>query len=301
MSIMFLGVLKASAQTFSTPWISYPTPDSTSQVWFRQTYPAKGHPEQASITITSTGNFDLFVNQYNVSTDVLIPYRDEATDNPIAITYDVTRFLRNGENTIAVWYAPSYPHITDRQIAVSFYGRSKYGQPFSYVSDGDWICRQSNHSITTDGNESIDANSYPLRWKSNDIDAACWLTAAPASDNQSEATTTLQSFYTGKRVSKILNPNYFDIEGDSVIYDFGTAFKGWIRVTIRNAKEGERINIGGLEYICNGNIDEQACRKFSIAECRRVIICGDEKFKLEQIQKVEGIAIESYPHASYRY
>ena len=293
--------LNASAQEFGTHWISYPEPDSTSQIWFRQTYLASERPAQASITVTSTGYFELFVNEYNVSTDALIPYRKETADNPISITYDVTRFLRRDSNTVAVWYAPSYPHINTRQVAISYYGRTKSGGFFSCNSDKNWICHKAHISLTNDGNELMDGEIYPLKWNANNIDYACWLSADEVVNTKSGPIKELSSFYPAQKVIKIHQPTAFEIEGDSILYDFGTTFSGWIRVTLRGTRSREIIHIGRLEYVCNGTTDEQGYSKFTTTEYRRLIICGDEHFKPEQVQKVEGIEIANSNHHSYRY
>lgn len=298
---LILCVQNAIADTYGTHWVSYPEPDSTSQIWFRQTYLTKACPEQASITVVSTGNFELFVNEYNVSTDVMMPYRQEKSDNPIAITYDVTRFLRSDSNTISVWYAPSYPHIDQKQISVSYYGRMEDDGYFSLSSDENWICHKADRALTGDGGERMDGGMYPLKWNANDIDAACWLPANKVGTDKWEATSDLVSFYDAEKVTKTLQPKNIEEDGDSVVCDFGLGFRGWIRITLRNAKAGETINIGGLEYVCNGKTDEQAYGKLTTKEYRELVIHGDNDFDIKQIQKIEGMEITPYHHKSYLY
>ena len=48
-----MGVIHA--QEFDTHWISAPTPDSTSHLWFRQTYLSRQRPEVARITVKNAG------------------------------------------------------------------------------------------------------------------------------------------------------------------------------------------------------------------------------------------------------
>lgn len=294
-------VLNVSAQNFVTHWISSPEPDSTSQIWFRQTYLSASRPVQASITVTSTGNFELFVNEYNVSTDVMMPYRVEKSDNPVSITYDVTRFLRRDTNVVAVWYAPSYPHISPRQIAVTYNGRTKTGKYFSFCSDENWTCRMADRSLTDDGGESIDGNTYPLKWNSNDIDAATWMPAKEVKTDGDEATRDLKCFYDAAKVVKVYKAKYIDAKGDSVVCDFDTSFKGRIRITLRDAKPGEIIRIGNLQYVCSGKTDEQISQKLTANDYRKIIITGDKDFNRGQIQKVEGLEIAPYCHRSYLY
>lgn len=282
-------------------WISYPTVDSTSQIWFRHTYVTQKAPEQATITITSTGHFELFVNERNVSNDVMVPYRPTLSDQPVAITYDVSRFLRPDSNTIAVWYAPVYPHLNERQVSLSYYGKMEDGQPFCHVSDSDWLCHVANRSLLPGNGELQNGKDYTLRWNSNEIDPACWLSAKEQKGDDREEIQRFSSFYPAEKVSKVLQGQPVTAGQDSVYYNFPVTTQGWVRVTIRNARPGERIHIGGLEYICNGKTDEQAYRKFTISDNQQILIYGDRYFRKSQIQKVEALEIVPYFHSSYLY
>lgn len=299
--VLLLLAANAIAQDFNAHWISYPKPDSVSQIWFRQSYKSTTRPIQASITVASTGNFDLYVNEKNVSTDVLIPYRTNMSNNPIAITYDVSRFLKAGINTIAVWYSPSYPSINTRQIAVSYYGRDTNGRHFEYNSDKNWICKQANFALNYNGSESINSNYQPVKWNSQDIDLACWQSAMLAPTDNKENVTPLHVSYKATKLSKIQQPINQYSEGDSVFYAVFNPFMGNIRVTLRGAKKGETININGLEYVCSGVTDEQAYSKFTSGYYRKIAIKGDKQFNSKHISKIEALEIMPYIHNSYIY
>ena len=89
-----------------------------------------------------------------------------------------------------------------------------------------------------------------------------------------------------------MQPRFFDLTDNGVLYDFTPGFYGFTRVTLRDCKRGQRISINGLQYTCNGEMDEQAFGRFAPGFCRKVLISGDRNFKKEQIQNVEAIAIE---------
>src|SRR3712207_7748377 len=44
---------------------------------------------------------------WNVSPDVFAPFRKPYSDEPIAISYDITHYMQADSNVVAVWYAPS--------------------------------------------------------------------------------------------------------------------------------------------------------------------------------------------------
>lgn len=291
----------AVAQEFGTQWIYNPALDDTSQVWFRHTYVSRGRPVQAFVTVESTGFFDLFVNQRNVSTRVLIPCRRSFDDRPIAITYDISRFLQRDSNTIAVWYSPAWPHRNTRQLSVSYYGWMADGTPFAFKAGEDWLCCKSNRSLTRAGGERVDGRRKCQKWNAADATIVGWMTTNVILHDDSAFVAMQRTVNEAAKVCKIRRQRYFDLVGDSVYYDFGRPFRGWVRITLRGAKAGERISIDGLEYVCNGEIDEQVCRKFTIANHRCVLICGDSDFRPAQIQKAEAIEIVPDQRRSYFY
>lgn len=68
-------------------------------------------------------------------------------------------------------------------------------------------------------------------------------------------------------------------------------FADYIRITLREAKKGERLEINGLVYICSGEMDEQAFRRLSTSRQKSITIKGDRHFRKSQIQKIEGLEI----------
>lgn len=299
--MLFLQAISLQAQGFQPNWISYPDVDSTAQIWFRQTYLCEGRPQVAMLEVVTTGYFDLYVNGYNVSTDVRMPFREQAfNDRPISLCFDITRFLRPDSNTIAVWYSPSYPHIQPRQVAISYYGRDAENRPFSLVSDSNWLCRKANVQLNATNDEIFHAPDYSqTQWKVDDFAPACWQGTACSSADNSQRIDYRRVAYRAERVTKILTPAYYVAEGDTTCYEFDTGFHGYVRVTLRDADTEECLNINELSYQCNGEMDEQAYRKFTRRTFRNVWITGDQYFRNSQIQRVEGIETNPYSHMSW--
>lgn len=299
--MLFLQAISLQAQGFQPNWISYPDVDSTAQIWFRQTYLCEGRPQVAMLEVVTTGYFDLYVNGYNVSTDVRMPFREQAfNDQPISLCFDITRFLRPDSNTIAVWYSPSYPHIQPRQVAISYYGRDAENRPFSLVSDSNWLCRKANVQLNATNDEIFHTPDYSqTQWKADDFAPACWQGTACSSADNSQRIDYRRVAYMAERVTKILTPAYYVAEGDTTCYEFDTGFHGYVRVTLRDADTEECLNINGLSYQCNGEMDEQAYRKFTRRTFRNLWITGNQHFKNSQIQRVEGIETNPYSHMSW--
>lgn len=202
--------------------------------------------------------------------------------------------MRAGTNTVAVWYSPSFPHPESRQIALSLYGRAKNGSPEVFDNDSSWLCRKAVNALSTEGYELLGMAETEPKWNAEDIDVARWLPARIVEDNEYVPIEHRSRMYEATRISRIRQQKYFDIEGDSVVYDFGEAFVGLVRVTLRDAVKGQNMRIGDMRYVCSGEADEQAIQRFTTTDCRRLLISGDENFDNAQIQKVEALETETY-------
>lgn len=285
-----LSTLMAMAQEYNLRWISSPSVDSTAQIWFRNQYVHHKKIKKAYVCIATTGYADLYINRRNASCNYLAPYRQPYSDYPVSTTYDITRFSRPDTTTIAVWYSPSYPHINNRQLSLIYYGTYQDGSSFSFASDDSWLCRPSCSQFNSKGSETIDGRIDKNEWKANQInDLALWQGCKKQSISSSEYPHSTDNHT--NTIESIISYRYFDIEKDTITYDFGLGFIGFARVTLRGARKGERIFIGDMEYICSGQLDEQACLRFTTMPVRKLTIYGDNKFRADHIVNVEGISI----------
>lgn len=161
----------ATAGDFDCRWLSHPTPDDTSHVWFSRTIVTseKDMPRAAYIRVATTGRFVLYVNGRNVSTALFTPDRQKGDTAVATIAYDVQRFLRTDTNTIALLYCPSMR--THRQVSVCFYGIAADSSRFAvsgtdrpcFALNGNagWLCRHADTWQTHDGGEAMNHNLYP--------------------------------------------------------------------------------------------------------------------------------------------
>lgn len=280
----------ASAQEYSLHWISSPSVDSTSQIWFRKQIVHSKKIKQAFVCIATTGYADLYINARNASRNYLQPYRELYSSYPVSQTYEITRFSNRDTTTIAVWYSPAYPHINPHQISATYYGTYEDGTRFSYITDESWLCRPASSHLNAYGLETTDGRIERNLWKSNHIDdIALWTcsTKQPISSAEHPRSTN----HTTNIIGEIIDYRYFDTDKDTTTYDFGNGFIGFVRLTLRGAKKGERIIANGMEYICSGKLDEQAYCRFTTMPVRKLTIYGDRGFRTDHIVNVEGINI----------
>lgn len=289
----FLWVLNSYSQEFGTHWIAYPLPNDSSEVFFRHTYITQTFPQQAYIHINSTGKYKLYVNERNISRNLVIDgmYRDTL----IAQTFDVCQYLKSDSNTIAVWYAPGEDSSEGKQLSLEYYGIDAKGNPFYHKADEKWSCKLVADSYVKEGNESFNAQSFRKYWNSTEYKTSKWLHPTGSYSqkelNQKESAWG-SSLY---ELAKIIYPISTYADSSNYHIDFGRSFFGTIRLTLRGVKKGTVININDYQYTCKGESDEQAFPRFRFKHQRMFIIPKDNRLTLENITNIEGLEIKSTP------
>lgn len=315
MGLLVIGMTTASAQTASLGpgEISCTTADSLSDIWFRHTYITQRRPISATLSVTARGRYRVYVNESNVTP----PLPTDNCQRPVTIDIDVSGYLRSDSNTVAILYHPVGPH--DHQIAVCYYGVGRDGRPFGHNADGGWLCRP----VDEGSGDGID------RGYTQTVSTACWTPAlaperlemegaktasAPrrveidgrtAASELRKTDSALRRVSTDmgvwplatllpvrvNRVTRVTAPRYSERTPESIAYEFVTGFYGFVRLTLRGAKKGETIIIGGRKYTCNGETDEQITTAFEPTYHRRVIVSGDSAFDASQVQRVDGVSL----------
>ena len=315
MGLLVIGMTSASAQTASLGpgEISCTTADSLSDIWFRHTYITQRRPISATLSVTARGRYRVYVNESNVTP----PLPTDNCHHPVTIDIDISGYLRSDSNTVAILYHPVGPH--DHQIAVCYYGVGRDGRPFGHNADGGWLCRP----VDEGSGDGID------RGYTQTVSTACWTpVSAPgrleieeakvaseprrveiegtkADSELRTADSELRRVSTEmgvwplatllpvqvNRVTRVTAPRYSERTPEGIAYEFVTGFYGFVRLTLRGAKKGETITIGGRKYTCNGETDEQITTAFEPTYHRRVIVSGDSAFDASQVQRVDGVSL----------
>ena len=301
MGLLVIGMTTASAQTASLGpgEISCTTADSLSDIWFRHTYLTQRRPISATLSVTARGRYRVYVNESNVTP----PLPTDNCHHPVTIDIDISGYLRSDSNTVAILYHPVGPH--DHQIAVCYYGVGRDGRPFGHNADGGWLCRP----VDEGSGDRID------RGYTQTVSTACWtpvslpgrleMDGTKAASELRTADSALRRVLTEmgvwplatllpvrvNRVTRVTAPRYSERTPEGIAYEFVTGFYGFVRLTLRGAKKGETIIIGGRKYTCNGETDEQITTAFEPTYHRRVIVSGDSAFDASQVQRVDGVSL----------
>ena len=199
---------------------------------------------------------------------------------------------------------------------------------FALNGNAGWLCRHADTWQTHDGGEAMNRNLYPHRWTDANQPLALWQAVEETSTSQHPNTTTPQHISTSQhlntttphhlnttpplssedicgynplrinplvdnaaRISRIYTPLLTEQSGDTLTVHLVPNRRHLIRVTLRGCRRGEHIRIGNLQYVCTGEMDEQAFTRFSPTDQNTVTICGDRHFCCEQVQEVESICL----------
>lgn len=333
MGLLVIGMTTASAQTASLGpgEISCTTADSLSDIWFRHTYITQRRPISATLSVTARGRYRLYVNESNVTP----PLPTDNCQRPVTIDIDVSGYLRSDSNTVAILYHPVGPH--DHQIAVCYYGVGRDGRPFGHNADGGWLCRPVDEGsgdgidrgytqtvstacwtpVSAPGRLEIEgtkAGSAPRKVEIEETKASSAprrveIDGRTAGSELRRVSTEMGVWPLAtllpvrvNRVTRVTAPRYSERTPEGIAYEFVTGFYGFVRLTLRGAKKGETIIIGGRKYICNGETDEQITTAFEPTYHRRVIVSGDSAFDASQVQRVDGVSLmTSTSYNAYPY
>ena len=114
-----LWVLNSYAQEFGTHWVSYPFPNDSSEILYRKIYHLDQKPLKAEINMASGGNTRLYINERNATPSI---FNEGARDSILLMqTIDISRYLKKGENIIAVWYAPGRIRNKSKQLSLELH------------------------------------------------------------------------------------------------------------------------------------------------------------------------------------
>ena len=322
MGLLVIGMTTASAQTASLGpgEISCATADSLSDIWFRHTYLTQRRPISATLSVTARGRYRVYVNESNVTP----PLPTDNCHHPVTIDIDISGYLRSDSNTVAILYHPIGPH--DHQIAVCYYGVGRDGRPFGHNADGGWLCRPVDEGsgdgidrgytqtvstacwtpVSAPGRLEIEEAKVASEPRRVEIEGTK-VASAPqrveiegrTADSELRRVSTEMGVWPlatllpvqVNRVTRVTAPRYSERTPEGIAYEFVTGFYGFVRLTLRGAKKGETIIIGGRKYTCNGETDEQITTAFEPTYHRRVIVSGDSAFDASQVQRVDGVSL----------
>ena len=246
-----MGLLKST--DWQGKWIG--TSTEKESPFFRKDFTIIKALKKATAHVYGLGWYELHLNGSKVGDQVLTPANTDYSKRLLYDSYDVTKYLKEGGNTVGLWlsngYGASYSKYGWRwmdskravlQMNIEFTDGSK----MSIITDETWKAGDSQISSAEIYNgETYDATREKTGWDLNGFNDKDWenvtITSAPSGKMQSNMSTPV-------RVAKLIKPVSVKMTASgSYIFDLGQNIAGWVRIHISGATRGIKIVIRHAE------------------------------------------------------
>ena len=220
---------------------------------------------KAILHICGLGLYELTINGEVIGTKVLNPAKTNYNKIVLYDTYEITKFLKGGENVLGVmlgngwfnpipkWWSWRMQWFGEKRAMVQMHVIYGDGSSEIITTDNSWKIAEGpvrKHCIY-DG-EIYDANKETKGWNKPGFDDSTW--AGAKTVNPPNGKLTAQIMPAIKRIGKFKPVVVTYPESNVSLVDFGQNFSGWVHIRLKGAK-GDSIHIRYAEDIKNGKLD----------------------------------------------
>lgn len=319
-----MGLLQASdwkAEWIGAEWEGEPAPPLP---WLRKTLVLKNKPEYASAYIAPLGYYELYVNGKKVDDHVLSPTVSDYSKRSFYVTHDVTEYLTEGMNSIALWlgrgwYAMGNPGVVHNSPLVKavIHVTPEDGEVLSIGTDASWKVHSSPITplgtgvpFRNFGGELYDTRMEMPGWNTAELDDSGWKTAAVF--DIPPAVLSAQMVQPNRIIQTIEPVGVDEMDSGEYLIDMGKNLTGGFEILFPgNMKAGSKVKMEYAdfchpdgrfdfynqrdEYIMRGNGDERFQTRFNYHAYRWVKITGLDQKPL--LKNMKGYLI----HTDYNY
>lgn len=249
------------------------------------------------IHINSLGYHEVYLNGKRISEDVLSPAVSELDTRSLSVTYDLTPYLKRGENDLVVWLGRGwYRTKTFNAVHEGPLVRVEVdciadgeATPILY-SDNSWMGAKSCYDETGSGSwhphqfggEELDGNLILKDMRSNSLNTLNWQKVWVA--EVPEMKTSPQMCEPNHILERFAAQDVQQLSDGTWSINMGKAMNGWLEIEFPQLQKGDIIKIeysdwhdgNGLfkpqdgtspnfedHYIASGEKDEVFCNKFN--------------------------------------
>lgn len=218
--------------------------------------------------VNSLGYHEIYMNGKKVSDDVLSPAVSQFNKRSQIVTYDVTPFLKAGNNDLVIWlgsgwYTEGLPGVAGNGPVVRAQMEQLYqGTKETIVyTDSSWKGRESEYASFNDhhwgyGGEIIIANQETRGKVFKKPDALSWESVVTVEIPVHQATPQAVE---PNRIRETIHPARIEKLNDSVLLvDMGKGITGWFDITFPPLEEGTQITMVYADHLnTNGDLPNQ--------------------------------------------
>ncbi len=270
---------------------------------FRKDFSLSKPVKKATAYVSGLGHFDLFLNGEKVGNNFLDPGWTKYDKCALYVTFDITKLLEKGENTIGVMLGNGFFNIPRERYfkLLTSYGAPRMimkvdieyenGEHENIVTNESWKVTESPITYSSIyGGEDYDSNKEQPGWNKPGFDDKKWTSAI----NTKWKTKLLSQRSAPLKIrDRIPCVRVYQVNNGDWVYDLGQNFSGIIELTLssQNSSEvkmypGELINPDStinqsasgapfwFSYIPKKNSTEQWRPQFTYYGFRYVQIAG---------------------------
>lgn len=224
----------------------------------RKTFSTSKTIRKASVFICGLGQFELSVNGQKTGDHFLDPGWTQYSKHALYVTFDITKQLQKGRNTLGVMLGNGFYYIPGERYRklTGAYGYPKMiarvlisytdGSSENIISDESWKTAPSPITFSSIyAGEDYDATMEQPDWNKSSFNDASWknvvITDGPPllQSQMAEPVKALQEFKPVQSVS---------IQGGQWMYDLGQNFSGVVSVEL-SGKRGDTVRIFPAELL----------------------------------------------------
>ena len=223
----------------------------------------------AFLHVNTLGYHEIYVNGRKVGKDVLTPAVSHLTKRSLIVTYDVTPYLKKGENELLIWLGQGWYKKTtfgaayDGPLVKAELDVLKDGRwEVLAKTDASWSGCESGYSDTGTwralqfGGERVDGRILPAELSSQVLDKMKW---APVTVVEVPAHTVSPQMCEVNTIHRELRPvSIKELGGKTWLVDMGKVQTGWFEMRMPVLPAGHEIT---MEYSDNltkeGEFDKQ--------------------------------------------
>ena len=223
----------------------------------RKEFTLKGRVKRARAYIAGLGYYELRLNGRKAGSHVLDPGWTTYEKRVLYVTYDVTGFLRDGANAVAVMLGQGW--YKSRALLLQINVEMEDGTTANVVSDAAWKC--ADGPIFADSiydGESYDARRETPGWERPGLDDKDW----PAVEVLKGPTGVLSAqLMPAIQVVDTIVPLKMSSPLPGVyVFDMGQNFSGWARLRVQGPRGTDvRLRFAELLYE-NGTLNQETLR-----------------------------------------
>lgn len=172
-------------------WILKKDQLKTEHNWYRKNFTLSAKATSGFVYVASFGYHELYVNGEKVTNHVMNPVSSYMKKRIPYLTYDISNYLKAGDNVIAVWHAAGWARWTRlreyRNFPFVFKAQAEIvtnKEQISLYSDTSWKCKKSysqyygKWDILNFGGEIIDDRLREDDWNTVAYDDSNWMNAS---------------------------------------------------------------------------------------------------------------------------